>query len=51
MLRRGFAHVRLGAVFRNGIVVSDDEQGARIYLATGLRTTWSRAWPAFRDYS
>ena len=51
LLRREFAHVRLVAVFRNGIGVSDDEQGARIYLATGLRTSWSRAWPAFRDYS
>ncbi len=51
LLRRAFARVRLVAVFRNGIGVSDDEQGARIYLATGLRTSWSRTWPLFRDYS
>ena len=51
LLRREFAHVRLVAVFRNGLGVSDDEQGARIYLATGLRTSWSHAWQAFRDYS
>jgi hypothetical protein len=51
LLHRTFATVRLVAVFRNGLAVSDDEQGARIYLATGLRTSWSRAWPAFRDYS
>jgi hypothetical protein len=51
LLRREFASVRLVAVFRNGIDVDDDEQGARIYLATGLRTSWPRAWPAFRDYS
>ena len=51
LLRREFAHVRLVATFWNGLGVSDDEQGARIYLATGLKLPWSRAWPAFRDYS
>ena len=51
LLRREFARVRLVAIFRNGLGVSDDEQGARIYLATGLRTSWAAAWPAFRDYS
>ena len=51
LLRREFAHVRLVATFWNGLGVSDDEQGAQIYLATGLKSSWSRAWPAFRDYS
>jgi len=51
LLRREFTSVRLVAVFHNGLGVDDDEQGARIYLATGLRTSWSRAWTAFRDYS
>ncbi|HEX9032842.1 MAG TPA: glycosyltransferase family 39 protein [Streptosporangiaceae bacterium] len=51
LLRREFAHVRLLTTFWNGLGVSDDEQGARIYLATGLRSSWSSAWPAFRDYS
>ncbi|MGN6794973.1 MAG: ArnT family glycosyltransferase [Streptosporangiaceae bacterium] len=51
LLRREFTSVRLVAVFRNGLGVADDEQGARIYLATGLRTSWSHAWQAFRDYS
>jgi hypothetical protein len=51
LLRREFAHVRLVATFWNGLGVSDDEQGAQIYLATGLRSSWSRAWPEFRDYS
>jgi len=50
-LRREFTHVRLVARFRNGLGVSDDEQGAQIYLATGLKSSWARAWPAFRDYS
>ena len=51
LLRREFAHVRLVTTFWNGLGVSDDEQGAAVYLATGLRTTWARSWPAFRDYS
>ncbi len=50
-LRREFAHVRLVATFRNGLGVGDDEQGAQVYLATGLRSSWAQAWPAFRDYS
>ena len=50
-LRREFAHVRLVATFRNGLGVSDDEQGARIFIVSGLRSTWAAAWPAFRDYS
>jgi hypothetical protein len=51
LLRREFAHVRRIATFWNGLGVSDDEQGAPIYLATGLRSSWAQAWPAFRNYS
>jgi Dolichyl-phosphate-mannose-protein mannosyltransferase len=51
LLRRDFARVRQVATFWNGLGVSDDEQGAPIFLATGLRSPWARAWPAFRDYS
>ena len=51
LLRREFAHVRLVATFWNGLGVDDDEQGVPVYLATGLRTSWSRAWPAFREYA
>jgi len=51
LLRREFAHVRLAATFFNGLGVSDDEQGAQIFIATGLRSSWAQAWPAFRDYS
>jgi 4-amino-4-deoxy-L-arabinose transferase-like glycosyltransferase len=50
-LRREFAHVRLVARFWNGLGVSDDEQGAPVYLATGLKAAWARSWLAFRDYS
>jgi hypothetical protein len=51
LLRREFASVRRLATFENGIGVSDDEEGTPLYLATGLRSDWSRAWPAFRHYS
>jgi hypothetical protein len=43
--------VRQVATFYNGLGVSDDEQGSPVYLATGLRESWARAWPAFRDFS
>jgi hypothetical protein len=51
LLRREFAHVRRVATFWNGIGVSDDEQGAQIFVVAGLKTSWAKAWPAFRDYS
>jgi hypothetical protein len=51
LLRREFAQVRQVATFCNGLGVDDDEQGARVFLATGLRSSWAQAWPAFRDYS
>jgi hypothetical protein len=51
LLRREFARVRQVATFSNGSGVSDDEQGAQIFIATGLKSSWATAWPAFRDYS
>ena len=51
LLRREFAHVRVAGVYRNGLGVADDEEGAVVYVATGLRDSWASAWPAFRDYS
>ncbi len=51
LLRREFTHVRQVATFWNGLGVSDDEQGAPIFLATGLRSSWAQAWRAFRNYS
>jgi len=49
-LHREFRHVRLVATFWNGLGVSDDEQGAQIFVTTGLRSSWAQAWPAFRNY-
>jgi len=51
LLRREFTRVRRVATFWNGLGVSDDEQGAGVFVATGLRSSWAQAWPAFRDYS
>jgi hypothetical protein len=38
LVHREFAHARLAATFWNGLGVSDDEQGAEIFVATGLRS-------------
>lgn len=51
LLRREFARVSRVAVYRNGLNVADDEEGAAVFVATGLRTSWAAAWPAFKDYS
>jgi 4-amino-4-deoxy-L-arabinose transferase-like glycosyltransferase len=51
LLRRWFSSVRVAVVYRNDLGVSDDEQGAVIYIASGLRSPWAAAWPSFRDYS
>jgi hypothetical protein len=51
LLRREFRHVRLVATFWNGLGVSDDEDCVQIFVATGLRSSWAKAWPAFKDYS
>jgi hypothetical protein len=49
-LHREFRHVRRAATFWNGLGVSDDEQGVPVFVATGLRSSWAQAWPAFRNY-
>ncbi len=51
LLHREFTQVTQVAVYRNGLNVSDDEEGVAIYVATGLRSSWATAWPAFRDFS
>jgi 4-amino-4-deoxy-L-arabinose transferase-like glycosyltransferase len=51
LLHRWFSSVRVAAVYVNGLGVSDDEEGAVIYVATGLRSRWAAAWPSFRRYS
>jgi hypothetical protein len=50
LLQREFKHVTEVGVYHNGLNVSDQEEGATIYVATGLRTSWAAAWPAFRYF-
>ena len=50
LLHREFRHVRLAATFWNGLGVSDDEQGVPVFVVTGLRSSWVRDWPGFRNY-
>jgi hypothetical protein len=51
LLHREFKHVTQVAVFHNGLGVDDDEEGTPIFVATGLRTSWATAWPAFQEFS
>ncbi len=50
ILRAEFTSVRLVATYDNGLGVSAPEQGVQVYAATGPRTTWAAAWPAFRHW-
>jgi hypothetical protein len=51
LLHREFAHVTPAGTFTNGLGVADDEQGVRIYIVSGLKSSWAAIWPSFRDYS
>jgi hypothetical protein len=51
VLHREFATVRQVATFENGVGVSDDEEGAPVFIVTGRKSSWAQAWPAFRSYS
>jgi hypothetical protein len=50
VLRASFASVRRVATYANGLGISNLEEGTPVYLATGMRTSWAAAWPAFRHY-
>ena len=43
--------MRVAGVYRSGLGVADDEEGAVVFVATGLRGSRASAWPTFRDYS
>ena len=51
LLHHEFARVRQIATFWNGLGIDDDEQGAPVFLVSGLKSSWSQAWPAFRNYA
>jgi 4-amino-4-deoxy-L-arabinose transferase-like glycosyltransferase len=49
-LRATFESVRQVTVCTNGLGISNLEEGTPVYVATGMRTSWAAAWPAFRHY-
>jgi hypothetical protein len=50
VLRAKFASVRQVAVYANGLSISNLEESTPVYVATGMRSSWAAAWPAFRHY-
>jgi hypothetical protein len=50
VLRRDFTSVRRVATFWNGLGISDQEQGAAIYVASGLKHPWAQIWRSYRHY-
>jgi hypothetical protein len=50
LLRAQFTSVRLYATYDNGLGVRNTEQGTPVYIASGRKTSWTTAWPAFRHY-
>jgi hypothetical protein len=51
VLDRMFADVRLAATFRSPAGVSNEEDGAPIWVCTGQRADWADLWPALRHYT
>ena len=51
LLRREFSHVRHVATSGTDWASATTSRAPRIYLATGLRTSWAAAWPLLRDFS
>jgi 4-amino-4-deoxy-L-arabinose transferase-like glycosyltransferase len=48
-LQRFFAHVRLVTRLNNHIGVNNDEQHAPVWLASGLRESWTLDWPQLKN--
>jgi 4-amino-4-deoxy-L-arabinose transferase-like glycosyltransferase len=45
-----FTSVRLATTIHNRHGVDNDEEGERMWLATGQKQPWSEIWPHFRHY-
>jgi hypothetical protein len=45
-----FSSVRLGTKLNNHLDVADDEQGAPVWVCSGLRSSWAAIWPKLRVY-
>jgi hypothetical protein len=50
-LRPRFVGLRRAGTLRNGLGVSNDEQGAEIWTARSVRGTWASEWPHLRHYN
>jgi hypothetical protein len=48
-LERFFARVRLLSRLDNHLQVNNDEQHAPLWLATGLRASWTQVWLQFKN--
>lgn len=49
-LRTRFVGVRPAGRLHNGLGVSNDEQGERLFTARSVRGSWARQWPRLRHY-
>ena len=45
-----FTHCTQQATLDNRVGVDNEEQGRPITVCTGLKSSWSRTWPAFQHY-
>jgi hypothetical protein len=43
--------VRLAGMLSNHLDVSDDEQGAPVWICQHLRDSWAAIWPSQRHFS
>ena len=48
-LQRFFADVRLVARLNNHLQLINDEQRAPVWLATGIRESWTLVWPRLKN--
>jgi 4-amino-4-deoxy-L-arabinose transferase-like glycosyltransferase len=49
-LTRRCAQLSLAATLNNHVGVNDDEQGAQVWVCTGLRQPWRVLWPGLKDF-
>ena len=45
-LRQWFEEVSPAATIDNGLGLDNDEQGATVWVCTGLRAPWTTLWPS-----
>jgi hypothetical protein len=50
-LERFFGTARLAAHIHNGLGVSNDEEGAQVWVCGGPRAGWAAIWPSLRHFN